>query len=182
MKFCWIDLETTGVKLSERNEIIEVGIIVTEGFFNKVDTFHAVIKPSDQCLWHNDVVAMHSKSGLLNEVLDAQKTFADVSEDILDFISKHGDDKYTLTPAGNNIQFDMKFLTRFEPRIEAALFGRHFDVSSIRVAIMEMFGREQKYKKTYGHRALGDLEETMNELQWYIDNFFKGDTDKFFGN
>lgn len=173
MKYCWLDLETTGLKISQNNEIVEIAAIITEGLFNKVDSFHAIIKPSSKCQWHHEVVEMHSKSGLLPEVLQATRPLIEVLPEFINFLKKHGADEHALTPVGNSVHFDIKFLVNADQRFDTLFFHRHLDVSSIRVAAIELYGAQARAPGTPNHRAMNDLDSSMSELNFYLKNCFK---------
>lgn len=173
MKYCWLDLETTGLKHDQNNEIIEIAAIITDGFFNKVDSFHAVVKPTSNCTWHHDVVVMHNASGLLPEVLLATKTLDETLPSFIDFLKKHDAHKRALTVAGNSVHFDTNFLKLADPYFDELFYHRHMDVSALRVIVMENYGKEARFPQKPNHRAMDDLETSMAELDFYLKNYLK---------
>lgn len=173
MKYCWLDLETTGLEPTHNNEIVEIAAIITNGFFEKVDQFHAIIKPSKNGMWHHDVVMMHHKTGLLDEIIKANKTFDQVLPDFINFLKKHDADKASLTPVGNSVHFDVEFLKYCEPELDKYFFHRHLDISSIRVVTRELFGDAARAPVSPNHRAIDDLAASMAELEFYLKNCFK---------
>lgn len=173
MKYCWIDLETTGLEYNHGNEIVEIAAIITDGFFQRIDQFHAIVKPSKKCMWHNEVVTMHYNTGLMQEVISATKTFDQILPDFIAFLKKHGADSLSLTPAGNSVHFDMEFLKHTAPELDQYFFHRHLDVSSIRVTVMELYGKEARAPLKPNHRAMDDLSTSMAELEYYLNQCFK---------
>lgn len=173
MKYCWLDLETTGLKHNQNNEIIEIAAIITDGFFNKIDSFHTVVKPTNSCMWHHEVVAMHSASGLLPEVLQATKSLEEALPNFIDFLKKHEAHKRALSVAGNSVHFDVNFLKATDGRFDGLFYHRVLDVSALRVIVVEHYGTSARFAQRPNHRAMDDLETSMAELDFYLKNFFK---------
>jgi oligoribonuclease (3'-5' exoribonuclease) len=173
MKYCWLDLETTGLKHDQNNEIIEIAAIITDGFFNKLDSFHAIIKPTNNCMWHHEAVVMHNISGLLPEVLQATKTLEETLPFFIDFLKKHDAHKKSLTVAGNSVHFDINFLKLVNPYFDELFYHQHLDVSAVRVVVVETHGAQARFTQKSNHRAMDDLETSMAELDFYLKNFFK---------
>lgn len=172
MKYCWLDIETTGLNKSN-NEVVEIAAIITNGLFEKVDQFHAIVKPSNKCIWQQEVVEMHYNTGLLKEILASTKSLEQVLPELITFLKKNAPEKGALVPAGNTVHFDTEFLIHCIPEIDSCLSHRHLDVSSIRIAVVEMYGPEARAPKTSTHRALEDLAASMQELEFYKQNYFK---------
>lgn len=77
--------------------------------------------------------------------------------------------------AGNSVYMDRVFLLKHMPRIHEYLHYRIIDVSSIKELCRRW--NNQVYKtapeKLFCHRALADIHESVAELKFYKDNFFK---------
>ncbi|HJP07280.1 MAG TPA: oligoribonuclease, partial [Arenicellales bacterium] len=75
---------------------------------------------------------------------------------------------------GNSICQDRRFLYRYMPRLEAFLHYRNLDVSSIKeLAVRWRPDLTDAYVKGGGHRALDDILDSIEELKFYREYFFK---------
>lgn len=172
MKYCWLDLESTGLKPGS-NEIVEIAAIITNGLFDKIDEFHAVIKPSPNAIWQQEVVEMHARSGLLQEVLNSTVSVEAALADFTRMLKKHVDIKSKLKVVGNSVHFDTAFLKHLSPTFDQIFYSGHLDVSSIRSLVIEQYGKESRYPIKSNHRAMDDLVTCMAELDYYLVNFFR---------
>ncbi|MDG2253923.1 MAG: oligoribonuclease [Opitutaceae bacterium] len=165
-RFCWIDLEMTGLD-PNADRILEAGIIVTDKFLEPVFEWEtAVTQPSqvlenmnDWCKHH------HAKSGLIDRIPKG------ISEDELDerlaeIILTHFKKKNPVVICGNSISQDRKFIDQYLPKFSERLHYRMLDVSSFKIVYREMLGRD--FKKQNTHRALEDIKESIAELKYYM--------------
>mgnify|MGYP003987577009 FL=1 len=165
-RFCWIDLEMTGLDPNV-DRILEAGIIVTDKFLEPVFEWEtAVTQPSqvlenmnDWCKHH------HAKSGLIDRIPKG------ISEDELDerlaeIILTHFEKKNPVVICGNSISQDRKFIDQYLPKFSERLHYRMLDVSSFKIVYREMLGRD--FKKQNTHRALEDIKESIAELKYYM--------------
>jgi oligoribonuclease len=92
----------------------------------------------------------------------------------LDFLKKHIK-KSKGNLAGNSVWQDRRFLVREMPDIVDYLHYRLIDVSSVKNIIKSWFGEKAEYKKPHSnHRALEDVRQSIDELKFYKENYFKG--------
>ncbi len=170
----WIDCEMTGLNV-ETDALIEVAAIVTDGELNQLgEGVSVVIKPPKKALDQmiEFVHDMHVTSGLLPE-LDDGLTMADAQAEVLDYIKEHvPEGKAPL--AGNTVGMDKVFLERDMPELSAWLHYRVIDVSSIKELARRWYPRAyfQSPEKTGGHRALGDIQDSIRELRYYREAVF----------
>jgi oligoribonuclease len=74
---------------------------------------------------------------------------------------------------GNNVGHDKRFIARYMPALYAYLHYRIIDVSSIKVLVAEWYaGQYALPKKAETHRALTDIEESIDELRFYRNTVF----------
>ena len=74
---------------------------------------------------------------------------------------------------GNSIGQDKRFLAKYMPRLDDFLHYRIIDVSSIKVLVAEWYaGQYAMPKKAETHRALTDIEESIDELRFYRNTVF----------
>ncbi|CAM4023951.1 oligoribonuclease [Nocardiopsis rhodophaea] len=166
----WIDCEMTGLDL-ERDALIEVACRITDGDLNQLDEgIDVVIKPPQEALGQMGefVTQMHTTSGLLDE-LDKGVTLKEAEDLVLAHIKRYVPEPKKAPLCGNSIATDRLFLARDMPRIDEYLHYRMVDVSSIKELLRRWFPRIYfaSPEKNGGHRALADINESIQELRYY---------------
>ena len=174
-KLVWIDCEMTGLSL-ESDALIEVAALVTDYELTVLgEGIDLVIKPPQEALEQmNDVVTrMHTTSGLLEE-LDAGLTLRDAEEQVLAYIREHVTEPRKAPLAGNTIGTDRNFLARDMVELETWMHYRVVDVSSIKELSRQWFPRAYFAAPAKGgnHRALVDIQESIEELKYYRSAVF----------
>jgi oligoribonuclease len=169
-RLVWIDCEMTGLDL-RADALIEVAALVTDFELNVLgEGIDVVVKPPPEALDQMDdfVRAMHTSSGLLDE-LDAGVTLADAEQQVLAYIKDHCADGSRPPLAGNTVATDRSFLARDMPGLESFLHYRIVDVSSIKELARRWYPRTyfNAPPKTGNHRALADIQESIEELRFY---------------
>lgn len=173
----WIDLEMTGLD-PERHVIVEMATLVTDDDLKIVaEGPDLVIHASPEQLAGMDqtVRRMHSKSGLLALIEASTVTVEDASAATLEFVKAHLSKPQSAPLCGNSIGMDRRFLVRYSPELEDYLHYRSIDVSSVK----ELSRRWNPAvyaaapRKASGHRALDDIRESVAELAYYRDTFFR---------
>lgn len=170
----WIDCEMTGLDLVG-DALIEVACIVTDAELNPLgEGLNVVIKPPAAALagMSDFVRDMHVTSGLLPE-LDSGMTLAHAQELLVSHVKAlTGSARPPL--AGNTVGMDKAFLERDMPELMALLHYRVVDVSSIKELVRRWYPRVffNAPAKTGGHRALGDIEDSILELRYYRETVF----------
>lgn len=162
-----------------RDELIEVAAIVTDFELNPLDDgIDIVIKPSaDARANMNEFVTnMHTTSGLITE-LDAGTTVAEAQSRVLEYVKKHVPEAGKAPLGGNSVGTDKVFLTKQMPELVEHLHYRIIDVSSIKELSKQWFPRAyfQAPAKHGGHRALGDIIDSIIELQYYRKAVFSAE-------
>jgi oligoribonuclease len=114
------------------------------------------------------VRTMHTSSGLLEE-LDSGLTMGEAEERVLGYIKEHCADGSRPPLAGNTVATDRSFLVRDMPDLESFLHYRIVDVSSIKELSRRWYPRAyfNAPAKTGNHRALADIQESIEELRYY---------------
>ena len=165
----------TGLDLVD-DALIEVAALVTDFELNVLgDGIDLIIKPPAAALEQmNEFVRdMHTTSGLLEE-LDDGITMAEAEQQVLDYIKQHCPDGSRPPLAGNTVATDRAFLARDMPELEAFLHYRIVDVSSIKELSRRWFPKAyfQSPPKRGNHRALADIQESIEELRYYREAVF----------
>ena len=174
-RLVWIDCEMTGLDLGA-DALIEVAALVTDFELNVLgDGIDVIVKPPQEALDQMDefVRTMHTSSGLLEE-LDSGLTMGEAEEKVLGYIKEHCADGSRPPLAGNTVATDRSFLARDMPDLESFLHYRIVDVSSIKELSRRWFPRAyfQAPAKRGNHRALADIQESIEELRYYRDAIF----------
>ena len=174
-RLVWIDCEMTGLDLGA-DALVEVAALVTDFDLNVLgEGVDVIIKPSQESLDQmvEFVRSMHEKSGLLEE-LDSGTTLADAEEQVLAYIREHCPDGSRPPLAGNTVATDRAFLARDMVELESFLHYRIVDVSSIKELSRRWYPRAYFAAPTKrgNHRALADIQESIEELRYYREAVF----------
>lgn len=116
----------------------------------------------------------HGASGLTQSVLESKLTTKEVEKTMLEFIEKYVEPK-TAPLAGNSVHEDKRFLAKEMPGFLAHLHYRIVDVSTVKELTKRWFPNTfaKVPSKKGGHRALDDIKESIEELQWYQSSIFR---------
>ena len=174
-RLVWIDCEMTGLDLGA-DALIEVAALVTDFELNVLgEGVDVIIKPPDAALEQMVpfVREMHEKSGLLEELADGVDMAA-AERQVLDYIRTHCPDGSRPPLAGNTVATDRAFLSRDMATLEGFLHYRIVDVSSIKELSRRWFPRAYfaAPEKRGNHRALADIQESIEELRYYREAVF----------
>jgi oligoribonuclease len=174
-RLVWIDCEMTGLDLGA-DALIEVAALVTDFELNVLgEGVDVVIKPSQESLDQmvEFVRSMHEKSGLLDQLPNGT-TLAEAEQEVLDYIRQHCPDGSRPPLAGNTVATDRSFLARDMPGLESFLHYRIVDVSSIKELSRRWYPRAYFAAPTKrgNHRALADIQESIEELRYYREAVF----------
>ena len=172
-----MDLEMTGLDPS-RHVIVEIATLVTDDDLELVaEGPDLVVHQPDEALAQMDpvVVEMHTSSGLLPEIRSSQLSLADAGAATLAFIKEHVPTARTIPLCGNSIGTDRRFLAAYLPEIEEWLHYRSVDVSTVKELARRWYpdAVAKAPPKETGHRALGDIRESLAELRYYRDTVFR---------
>ena len=169
-RLVWIDCEMTGLDL-RADALIEVAALVTDFDLNVIgDGIDVVIKPPDEALGQMDdfVRNMHTSSGLLEE-LPGGVPLDEAEAQVLAYIEEHCPAGSRPPLAGNTVATDRAFLARDMAKLESFLHYRIVDVSSIKELARRWYPRAyfSAPAKSGNHRALADIQESIEELRYY---------------
>ena len=174
-RIVWIDCEMTGLSL-EKDALIEVAALVTDGDLNILgDGVDVVIKPDPEALEQMDdfVRNMHTVSGLLDD-LDQGITMAEAQQLVLEYVKQWVPEPRKAVLGGNSVGTDKTFLVRDMPELVDYLHYRVIDVSTIKELSRRWFEKAtyNAPAKTGNHRALGDIQDSIDELRYYRGTVF----------
>ena len=160
----------TGLDVT-RDALIEVAVVITDADLNIVDPgIDVLITPPAEALeGMNDFVRqMHTSSGLLDE-LPSGTTMEDAQQQVLNYIRRFVPTPKKALLAGNSVGTDKMFLEANMPLVIDHLHYRLVDVSSIKELAKRWYRKafEEAPVKHGGHRALADILESIQELEYY---------------
>ncbi|MDQ6525526.1 oligoribonuclease [Nocardioides sp. LHD-245] len=174
-RLVWIDCEMTGLDLGA-DALIEVAALVTDFDLNVLgDGVDVIIKPPAEALDQmiEFVRNMHESSGLLAE-LENGVTLHEAEEQVMGYLREHCPPDSRPPLAGNSVATDRGFVARDMAVLDAFLHYRIVDVSSIKELSRRWFPRAyfNAPTKRGNHRALADIQESIEELRYYRDTVF----------
>jgi oligoribonuclease len=174
-RLVWIDCEMTGLDLGA-DALIEVAALVTDFDLNVLgEGVDVIIKPPAEALDQmiEFVRNMHATSGLLDELANGV-TLQEAEEQVMAYIREHCPPDSRPPLAGNTVATDRGFLARDMPALDEFLHYRIVDVSSIKELAKRWFPRAYFAApvKRGNHRALADIQESIEELRYYRDTVF----------
>lgn len=171
----WIDLEMTGLN-PDQDKIIEIATVVTDAKLNIVaeGPVFAIHQPDEVLAGMDDWnTKQHGKSGLITRVQESNITLEQAQAETIEFLMQH------VPPGkspicGNSICQDRRFLYRWMPKLEQYFHYRNLDVSSIKILAYHWLPQIiQGTKKESRHLALDDVYDSIAELRYYREHFFR---------
>ena len=172
----WMDLEMTGLDPA-RDTIVEIATIVTDDQLEIVAVGPDLVvhqPPEALAVMEPFVVDMHTRSGLLPAIQASTITLAEAGRLTLEFIQAHVPEPGRVPLCGNSIGMDRRFLNAYLPEIEHWLHYRSIDVSSIKELVKRWYPTidQGRIVKTGTHRALDDIQASIDELRYYRQHVF----------
>lgn len=163
----WIDIETTGLEPTTCN-ILEVAIVVTDYKLNIIaESPNVYIKAGKETLNNMDswCRTAHTESGLIDSVIKDGIDIADAENILLDFIRMYIGSNQT-PMCGSSVHFDRAFIAQHMPKLEKYFHYRNIDVSTVK-ELCRIWSVNLEYSKENKHRALSDIQESIEELKLY---------------
>ncbi len=187
----WVDIETTG--LDPMFELpLEIGLRVTDAEGNDLDE-RTLSREFSTLIWNDSwshdrlyqldevVQEMHTASGLIDDMSCSwgmpgdpnRRSPVDASLDIVTWLESLGLEKGTMPMCGSTINFDRGFLERHMPKLHDWFHYRNVDVSTLKNACKLLNPTLAKSipPKRGVHRVLADIDDSIFEYQFYLDNF-----------
>lgn len=165
----WIDLEMTGLD-PKNDRILEVAAIATDWNFTEIARYEAVKQVGPALMKRRMVGDFWEKYSDVRDALMKQnelgKNGRTVEGELMAFVDEHFASGKPVLLAGNSIHQDRKFIENEWPRLNEKLHYRMLDVSAWKVVMDGKFGK--KFAKPETHRALEDIQGSIEELQYYL--------------
>ncbi len=166
-KLLWLDLEMTGLD-PKKDRILEVATIATDMQLNEIARYEAVVKVDEETIKSRMVGDFWEKNSKSRDSLIAQNTtgkpIATVEGELNDFLDQNFGKEIYL--AGNSIHQDRKFIEHEMPTLNQRLHYRMLDVSAWKIYFENALNK--KFIKPENHRALDDINGSIEELKWYL--------------
>ena len=171
----WIDLEMTGLD-PDRCHILEIATVITNGDLEVIaEGPEIVIHATEEELetlseWSLD---QFTRSGLLERVRASTIRVEEAERQTLEFLEAHTKPR-TSPLCGNSVHTDRTFLYSRMRRLHDFLHYRNVDVSSLKEVLRRWYPTEFKPPaKSGSHEARRDVLESVEELRYYRQAFFK---------
>lgn len=163
----WIDLEMTGLDPA-KDKILEVAAIATDMKLNEIARFEAIVKVDENLIKKRMVGDFWEKHSSSRDALQAQnqkgQSIETVEKELLKFVAQNFGNEIYL--AGNSIHQDRKFIEKEMPELNQKLHYRMLDVSAWKIYFENAL--HKKFVKPENHRALDDINGSIEELKWYL--------------
>ena len=170
----WLDMEMSGLDV-EKESILEIATVVTDGNLKVIEEGPNLIVHQDEAVllemdgWNQK---HHSASGLIEKVRRSKLTVKDVEQETLEFVQKYCPEQ-TSPLCGNSIGQDRKFLYKHMRTFHDYLHYRNIDVTSVKELIARWYPNGPELPtKSEEHKALVDVKESIEELEFYRRNYF----------
>ena len=168
-------MEMTGLD-PEVDVILEIATIVTDSELNVIAEGPVLpISQPQAALARMDAwnTEHHTGSGLIDRVRQDGVSLTEAEAQTLDFLDRHTT-RGTSPLCGNTIWQDRRFLIKYMPEVAASLHYRIIDVSSIKELALRWHPElVAQTRKNNAHRALEDIRESISELRFYRERFFR---------
>ncbi len=171
----WMDLEMTGLD-PEVARILEVATLVTDSALNLIAEGPVIYVRQSEALiagmdeWNTK---HHNESGLISLIRAQGISEQEAERSTLAFLKEHTTARVSPL-CGNSIGQDRRFLVKYMPELEDFLHYRNVDVSTVKeLAVRWRPDIAASHKKKNAHRALDDIQESIEELKHYRTHFFK---------
>nr|XP_031842038.1 uncharacterized protein LOC116431141 [Nomia melanderi] len=169
----WLDMEMTGLDV-QTCRIMEVACVVTDKDLNIVgNELNIVIHQPNTILdnmnkWNTQ---QHESTGLINESRLSKITIQDAEKILLNHLKTYVEEGVSPL-AGSSVYMDRIFLQKYMPTVDNYLHYRLIDTSTIKELIKIWNLNIPMFKKGHRHRALADIKESIQELEYYKKNLF----------
>lgn len=177
----WTDLETFGLD-READPILELGIHITDLELNTIAEQYWLV-------WENGIsdaaykrvsleasqyiFNMHTQNGLFDEARAMGMSPIEVEKRAIEWLQNQGIEPGKEPVCGSSVRFDREMLGSQMWKLNDFFHYRIIDTSSIKELCRRYNKRVYEHlpPKTEQHRVEPDLNETIEEFEFYRDNF-----------
>jgi len=179
-RIVWVDLEMTGLDI-DKDVILEMACLITDAELNIVaEGPQIVINHSEEILTNMNEWSQkhHGDSGLTESCRDSKVTLQEAEYKMLSFVRQFTPSKQCPL-GGNSVHADKRFLDKYMPQFMSHLHYRIIDTSTVKELCRRWYPNVIPPRKMLSHRALDDIRESIEELQFYRRTIFKDQKDIF---
>jgi len=160
----------------ERDTILEIAVLISDADLNVVVegpvlAVHqpaAVLEAMDE--WNRE---HHGASGLTARVQASPLSLREAELRVLHFVQAYSPPRSSPL-CGNSIWQDRRFLARYMPELERHLHYRNIDVSTVKELVRRWYPQgPPPPEKKHAHLALDDIRESIAELRFYREHYFR---------
>jgi len=164
--FIWVDLETTDIDpKAEGSQILEVAIILTDGYLKKLDSYESTVRLEKDVKMSSWCIKQHASSGLLQACANHGHSRDDVIKGIVGLIDSHiSCEAEKIVLAGSSVHFDRAWLQEHWPTVLDDVSHRNFDVSSVAM----LMNHVEPPPRPTDHRAMSDIEWSLECARAYL--------------
>lgn len=174
LNLAWLDLEMTGLD-PERHVILEIATLITDSQLHSLAEGPIIAIYQDTNVlnameeWSRNT---HTRSGLLQRVMESKTSVADAEEQTIAFIKKFCPHKKSPL-CGNSVGHDRRFLVRYMSSLQDYFHYRNIDVSTVKELVNRWYPNGIKPpEKKASHLAVEDVRASVQELIFYRDQYF----------
>lgn len=176
----WVDLEMTSIQDVLVDRITEIAVVLTDKDLVTVAELPSIIIHADRDFYDSRKRPEMRKVPRQDDLMEASAastvTMQEAEDQVLSFLQDHVAPN-SAPLCGNSIHMDRHFLRLQMPRFEKYLFYRCIDVSSIKELARrwapDIYEEAERRKENKTHRATDDIRQSIEELGFYRDMFFK---------
>lgn len=173
-RLLWMDLEMTGLD-AQKDIILEVAAEITDFNFQTLGSYEARVKHNATNMatlmqannWWQEYPA--NRDDFIKNAATG-KPLKTVESELIEFVEEHFKDSPAIL-AGNSIHNDRNFIKRWWPLFDLKLHYRMLDVTSLKILLQGKYAKE--YIKSNSHRAYDDIQASIAELQYCVDQIRK---------
>jgi oligoribonuclease len=171
----WIDLEMTGLDTTQ-DKIIEIATIITNSQLEIIEEgpVCAIFQPEHILAGMDDWnKRQHKGSGLIERIRASKTSEEQAEKQTLEFVMTYVPPSKS-PMCGNSICQDRRFLARCMPTLEKYFHYRNLDISTLKELAYRWNPHiAEGFKKKSKHLALEDVRDSIEELRYYREHFFR---------
>jgi len=171
LRLVWVDMEMTGLD-PKSDAILEIAAVVTGSDLVPLMEIERVISAPEEFLeqMSNRVRRMHTENGLLEAVRTRGIPLRQAEREVVSAVASVCPAGEGLL-AGNSVYHDWRFMQRHMPILDQHLHFRHVDIGTIS-ALLNAWLPELEYppRAEVNHRAMSDVQASLDELRYYCKN------------
>jgi oligoribonuclease len=177
-RLVWVDLEMTGLNASS-DAILEIAAVVTGPDLVPLVEIQRVVSAPEEHLerMSERVRRMHTENGLLEAIRENGVSLREAERAVVSAIAPHCPAGEGIL-SGNSVYHDWRFIARHMPRLEQHLHFRQIDIGTISALVNAWYPHIQYPYGPVNHRAMADVQASIEELRYYCKHAFQVDLNK----